>query len=124
MRIATRTSLTVAGLLLLLLAGGCNSGRSDTGLYHGRLEVDKTRLSAPLAGEVDTILVQEGERVAAGQLLARLATERLELELVGLAARDQELTLSGEGLLFQERQLQSRLALVNTNLERTTNLLR
>ncbi len=123
MRILTRKLLAATGLLLLLLSSGCNTVRNDTGLYHGRLEVEKTRLSAPLAGEIDTILVREGQRITAGQLLARLATERLELELNGLAAQDQELELSREGLQFQTRQLQSRLALVETNLARTEKLL-
>ena len=112
-----------ASLAFTLLLAGCNSGDMEEGLYYGRLEMGQTRVSAPLAGEIDTLLVVEGEQVERGQLLARIATERLEIELERLQAQDVELTLSRAGLIFQEQQLQAKLALVETNLQRTTRLL-
>ena len=62
-------------------------------------------LSFQVSGEIETIMVEEGDRVSKGQALARLDTERLEATIAQLkadiAAREADLELS---ILTEERQ--------------------
>ena len=46
---------------------------------HGNVDIRQTELAFNASGRIDRILVQEGDRVKAGQLLASLDTERLRL---------------------------------------------
>jgi len=46
---------------------------------HGNVDIRQVELAFNASGRIDRILVQEGERVKAGQLLAGLDTERLRL---------------------------------------------
>ncbi|MBL7033783.1 MAG: HlyD family efflux transporter periplasmic adaptor subunit, partial [Candidatus Delongbacteria bacterium] len=57
------------------------------------------------------------------QQLALIETTPMEYELVRLQAQLQELTLSSNGLQFQERKLQAQLELIETNINRTINML-
>lgn len=109
--------------LLALSVTGCSDRSVDTGLYHGSLEVDTRVLSAPLAGMLDSLLINEGASVARGQLLATIETTRLEIELERLQAQYEELSLTQAGLQYRETQLRARLELLQSNITRTVNLL-
>lgn len=58
-------------------------------VLRGNVDIRQVELAFNASGRVDQVLVQEGDRVTKGQLLARLDTERLKLQLAqaeGLAA--------------------------------------
>jgi HlyD family secretion protein len=58
-------------------------------VLRGNIDIRQVELAFNASGRVDQVLVQEGDRVTKGQLLARLDTERLKLQLAqaeGLAA--------------------------------------
>ncbi|MCB9879949.1 MAG: efflux RND transporter periplasmic adaptor subunit [Planctomycetes bacterium] len=90
----------VVPLLLLLIvgaAGGALAHRqllaserdNDTGALrlHGSVDVRDAQLAFFGQERIREVLVEEGDRVAAGQLLARLHRERLDAEVANVAAR-------------------------------------
>jgi HlyD family secretion protein len=48
---------------------------------NGRLEADRIDIATKLAGRIKAVLVQEGDTVAAGQVLARMDTTELEAQI-------------------------------------------
>lgn len=71
---------SLAGALLVLSA--CSRGPRDEALaVHGTLETDDARLSFKVSGRLLERTVDEGQRVEAGQLLARLDDTELVQEL-------------------------------------------
>ncbi len=133
----TRATLAGAGILLLgLLAFGVRSVRGrpveavrvtrqdllETLVVSGRvLARSKASLGSTVTGRVEAVLVEEGARVTAGQLLVRLdereaaaalAEARTRLEKVRGTDRrsiEEERTQAALGLAIEERQL-SRIA--------------
>lgn len=78
--------------------------------YVGRLEpARETRLAFELSGLVTEIVVDEGDAVAAGEVIARLDTAKLEAERGRLQARRHE--------------LEAQLALANLTVERKKKLM-
>ena len=84
-----RSSLLFAGLLiaLLLAAGGFGywksiSSRLPEGLSagNGRLEATEVQIASKTPGRLAEVLVDEGDKVSQGQLLARMDTRTLEAQ--------------------------------------------
>lgn len=85
-----RLSTSLLTLLLLAVAGGgvawywwqSQQGKLPDGLAvgNGRIEADQVDISAKAAGRVRDVLVQEGDLVAAGQVLARMNTTELQAQ--------------------------------------------
>ncbi|MDR3393961.1 MAG: efflux RND transporter periplasmic adaptor subunit [Parasulfuritortus sp.] len=50
-------------------------------VLHGNVDIRQVELAFNASGRIDRVLVQEGDRVGKGQLLAQLDTERLKLSL-------------------------------------------
>ncbi len=77
--------LLVAGSLAtaLILLSSCSRGAGDRDavIVHGNLETDDARLSFKVAGRLVERTIDEGQRVEAGQLLARLDDTELVQEL-------------------------------------------
>jgi len=73
MRIA-RIIITVAFFLAALFATGCRNTPEDESIVHlnGRIEAPTVDLAPKVPGRVVQVFVREGDRVAAGALLARL----------------------------------------------------
>lgn len=90
---------------------------------YGRVEApDRMRAAAPVAGRVLDVYVRDGERVAAGQVLARLDPRDLEPRLQQARAeleREIVRVQHDREALEQERRL---LELVEARLERATRL--
>ena len=78
--------------LASLHGGSCRSRRcrpaSQSG--NGRLEANELFIAAKYPGRVKEILVDEGDTVEAGQIVARMDTEALEAQLRAAEARMQE----------------------------------
>jgi HlyD family secretion protein len=67
--------LFLGALLVMSALGACDRrGASPEILVSGYVEAIEVRISTKVAGHVDELLFEEGDTVAAGQLLARLDT--------------------------------------------------
>ena len=105
--------------LLLIAAGGFGYWKSlqdrlpeGISMGNGRLESTEVQIASKIPGRVAEVLVDEGDRVARGQLLARLDTRTLEAsrnqaEAEVLRARE---TLAANEANVQLRQSEKRLA--------------
>jgi HlyD family secretion protein len=56
-------------------------------VLHGNVDIRQVELAFNASGRIDRVLVQEGDRVGKGQLLALLDTERLKLTLAQTEAQ-------------------------------------
>jgi HlyD family secretion protein len=87
--ISMKLRLLIALLIIASLGGGISwwqvsgngSVQSDALVLYGNVDIRESRLSFNGNEHVREILVNEGDRVQKGQLLARLHTARLEAEL-------------------------------------------
>ena len=83
--------LALLALLLVLIGVGVKwyqSKHSDTAaVYHGNVDIRQVSLAFNGSDRVKDILVQEGEAVEAGQILARLDTTTLNLQLMQAKAQ-------------------------------------
>jgi HlyD family secretion protein len=89
---STHRKLLVWGLtfIVLALAGGAfgywrwhiPSLPADFDLANGRLEATEVQIASKTAGRLAQVLVNEGDRVSRGQLLARMDTRTLEAQLL------------------------------------------
>jgi HlyD family secretion protein len=91
----TKKLLLVPAALIVAAAVAAwwwRSGEVEPGrelVLRGNMDIRQVELAFDASGRVEQMLVEEGDRVTKGQLLARLDTERLELQLAqaeGLAA--------------------------------------
>ena len=86
--------LSIILLIFAMAAGGFywwqQSGKeaapSDTLVLYGNVDIRESRLAFNGSEHVDKILVDEGDRVVQGQLLARLHTDRLQASLARVKA--------------------------------------
>ena len=70
----------VSGLSLLALIAGCLSGGDESLAVSGTIEADDVRVSSLVGGMVAEVLVDEGHRVEAGQVLLRFDPADIELQ--------------------------------------------
>jgi len=84
-----KVRLLIVLLVLAMVAGGTywwqqsskEAVQSDTLVLYGNVDIRESRLAFNGSEHVDKILVDEGDRVVKGQLLARLHTDRLQASL-------------------------------------------
>lgn len=110
-------------LFVAVLAGliAYSKLRPESNHVSGFIEADEIRIGSRVGGRVAEVLVEEGERVTAGQVLVRLEpfdlTEQLQQAQANLAAREAELKRLQDGYRPEEtgqaksryEQLQARL---------------
>jgi HlyD family secretion protein len=106
---------------LLLLVAGC-SGR-ELPNPAGTFETTVVDVAPVIGGRALVVRPEEGERVARGDTLIVLDTELLTLQRAEIAARGESLTAQRRSAVADLSQAQRRLALVETTLARTTDLL-
>jgi len=82
---------TAAAAVAALLLGGCAPGTDSTQiLASGHVEATDVRIATKIAGRLESLLIQEGDVVRAGQVLGAIATTDLKLALEQVRAeRDQ-----------------------------------
>ncbi len=104
---ATRSVITTVGVLDLTL----NSEYPSRSFYTGRVEpARQSDLGFELAGLLDSVDFDEGDRVAKGDVLARLDTDRLMAQLkeveadVAQARAQSDLALSTSNRLIEARE--------------------
>ena len=119
-----RRSLEVAaGLAVLVLGVSCHRG-SDPNVIEasGHVEATEVRISTKVSGRLHSLSVREGDRLAAGQVLAEIDTTDLKLSLgQANAERDQaaaELRLRLAGARHEDvAELTAQVASVTADLE-------
>lgn len=125
-----KSVLAWAALLVVIIVAGVAwwqiSRQSDLpegiSRSNGRIEAERISVATKLAGRVAEVLVEEGDWVEQGQLIARMDTADLEAELkqaqaTVVQARQQK--LQAEALLAQRR---SELTTAETNYARVEQL--
>ena len=87
-RIAILALIAVVVLFYLgRVAGVFVSGADDAPRLYGNVEIREVELGFRVGGRLDALLVDEGDRVAPGQVLARLDPQPLQDRLAGADAR-------------------------------------
>lgn len=123
-------------LLLVLLVGGAGAGAAywfyfrvpplPAGIVwsNGRIDAEEIDIDTKFAGRVLQLLVDEGDMVKAGQVIAIMDTRDLEAGL----KRDESLMRQNEHAVQEAEanveQLQTQLTLAQQQLDRTSALLR
>ncbi|HEY9057261.1 MAG TPA: HlyD family efflux transporter periplasmic adaptor subunit [Aurantimonas sp.] len=89
---------------------------------NGRLEAERVDIATKFSGRVKELLVEEGDTVTAGQVLARMDTAELEAQLqeAEAARRESEQQLDQAIALLAQRK--SELALAKQEYERSRSL--
>lgn len=131
MKLRRPTKTTVLILVLLAAAGGAawywRQSQQETppeGLVsgNGRIESDQVDISAKSAGRVREVLVQEGDLVSAGQILARIDATELQAQrakYVADLAADEASLLEAKATVAQR---QAELILKEADLRRALTL--
>lgn len=131
MKIHRYMNITVLILVLLAAGGGAawywRQSQKETlpdGLVsgNGRIESDQVDISAKSAGRVRDVLVQEGDLVSAGQILARIDTMELRAQrakYVADVAAEEASLLEAKATVAQR---QAELVLKEANLRRALTL--
>ncbi|MBN1999167.1 efflux RND transporter periplasmic adaptor subunit [candidate division KSB1 bacterium] len=110
------------GIVFLMIMMSCSNGKKGNHLYNGRLEADIISLSAKTGGTIDTLLVDKGEKISSGQLLAVIDNSRYLAQKRQQAAQLDEIRLSLQGVDAQIRQVKPQLDLARETLLKTQNL--
>ena len=115
----SRLFLVLAAVVLLLAGGGYvlwlkRSEQLPAGIVwgNGRLEADEIEITPKFAGRIATLLVDEGDMVQPGQVVARMDTRDLETDLqrVNAQIRQAQNSLDAARAEVSQRQAQVRLA--------------
>ena len=127
----TKTTLLIA-VLIVAVAGGAGywwlnrQGQLPEGLVsgNGRIESDEVDIAAKSPGRVVDVLVQEGDLVIPGQVVAHIDTTELQAQRARFVA---DLTAAQASMLeakATEAQRQAELALKEANLRRILTLVK
>lgn len=114
------TRLHLACFAALLLLAGC--GNRELPNPSGTFETTVVDVATLIGGRAILVQPDEGQAVAAGDTLIVLDTELLALQRAEAAARGESLSAQRRTATADLAQTQSRLALVETTLARTTTL--
>lgn len=115
MKFKITPKMVIPVVLLLLVAGGFyfSQVRADKELHrgfasgNGRIEATEIDIATKLSGRVDKILVDEGDYVKEGQLLAVMQTNTLEAELEEAKAQLQKAITDEKSAVAQVVQRES-----------------
>lgn len=109
-RSATGTRLFLSACVLALAAAGCRWA-APQGVYDGIIELEQRELGFELPGRISQVLIQRGDRVAAGQLLAKMDDT---LDRAQYAVLQAQLTSAKSQMEFTEKELARELALLKS----------
>ena len=126
-----RWTSIAAGLVVLILAAGggaywwqLSQAKLPVGIVqgNGRIEADEIDISTKFAGRLAQLLVQEGDMLSAGEIIARMDTRDLEASLMRAEAQLQQAQKAVEEAGATQEQQRSQVALAKQQLDRTTYL--
>lgn len=127
-----RVVVLVAGAALLAAAGGAwlwwqnrQDGALPPGIAasNGRIEAEQVDVATKIPGRVEAVLVQEGDLVRAGQVLARMDTRELDAALRQAEAQVRQARRVLEARQATEAQFRSQLTVAEAELSRTRSLI-
>ena len=110
-------------IIVVSLLVSCDGGNDGAYHYNGRIDVELIRLAAETAGRIDSVTVDEGDRVRKGQLLVRIDTGRLEARLRQQEAQLAEVHATSGSVRAQMRQVRSQRDLARETLKKTEAML-
>lgn len=124
------TSIAVALVVVVLGAGGgaywwqLNQAKLPVGIVqgNGRIEADEIDISTKFAGRLAQLLVQEGDMLSAGEVVARMDTRDLEASLMRAEAQLQQAQKAVDEARATQEQQRSQVALAKQQLDRTSYL--
>ena len=108
-----RWTSIAAVLVAFILAAGAgaywwqqNLAKLPAGIVqgNGRIEADEIDISTKFAGRLAQLLVQEGDMLSAGQVVARMDTSDLEASLMRAEAQSQQARRRVDERAAQEQQ--------------------
>jgi len=128
-------SLRAVLIVLVLIVAAAGGGyaywraqQSDLPEYiasgNGRIEAEEVRVATKYAGRVEEVLVQEGDQVSRGQVLARMDTAEL---MTSRARARAEVASAKQGIAEAEAQIvqrKSELSLAEQQLSRAEELVK
>src|SRR5215471_8227565 len=122
--------LIVAAIIIVAIAGGgaaylyLSKPALPPGFAggNGRLEAKQVDIAAKYPGRIKTVLVDEGDTVDAGQIVAKMDTEPLEAQLREAEAKIREAQDNRRTALAEVSVKQSELAFSNKQYKRSKEL--
>ncbi len=126
-----RWTSTAAALVAFILAAGAgaywwqqNQVKLPVGIVqgNGRIEADEIDISTKFAGRLTQLLVQEGDMLTAGEVVARMDTRDLEASLLRAEAQLQQAQKAVDEARATQEQQRSQVGLAQQQLDRTTYL--
>jgi HlyD family secretion protein len=119
----------ILALVIVATGGGAywwmqNQSQLPAGIVagNGRIEADEIDIATKFAGRVAEIMVQEGDMVRAGQVLARMDSKDLEASLGRAEAQVLQAQEAVDEARGMQEQLRTQVALARQQLDRTTYL--
>lgn len=124
-------SIAATFIVFVLAAGGAaywwqqNQAKLPIGIVqgNGRIEADEIDISTKFAGRLAQLLVQEGDMLSAGEVVARMDSRDLEASLMRTEAQLQQAQKAVEEARATQEQQRSQVAFARQQLDRTTYLL-
>ncbi|WP_432207978.1 HlyD family secretion protein [Ancylobacter polymorphus] len=112
------------GAKLQALIARLSGSRLPAGLFqtNGRIEAEQVLVASKLAGRVAQVLVEEGQTVDAGEVVARMDTSELEAQLAGAQAQVRRAEKSVAEAEAQIAQRDSEHTLAEQEFERASKL--
>ena len=107
-KIAVVGAIVVLGLVAYLVWKNMNQPDTQALVSgNGRIEATEINISSKLSGQLEEILVQEGDFVEAGQVLARIKVSTLEAQLREVQAQQRQ---AQDGIATAEAQVAMRIS--------------
>jgi HlyD family secretion protein len=108
-------------IIIAILLAGCTA--KDTSIAWGNFEAEETVISARTTGNITQLLVQEGDSIAAGALIAVIDTTDLALNRIEVQGNIQLLELKQRAAEEKYQLSQIERSNLQTEVQRFSNLL-
>ncbi|MEJ2545153.1 MAG: HlyD family efflux transporter periplasmic adaptor subunit [Calditrichaceae bacterium] len=109
-------------VLIILFILNCHNGDDKRITYNGRVEADIISLSAQVGGTLDHVNAEEGDVVKKDQLLMKINTDKIDLQLKSQQAQIVELQANLAANAAQIKQVDAQLKLAQQTLNKTKKL--
>lgn len=118
----------IVAVLVAMFLAGCSSGKDDRITASGTIETVEVTLNAKVGGSIIKLAVDEGTRVKKGDLLAKIDTANLEIQLnqarANVAAAEAQYNLAKRGFRREDlAQAEATLRFAEDEFKRTEKLL-
>ncbi|MBN1408504.1 MAG: HlyD family efflux transporter periplasmic adaptor subunit [Calditrichaceae bacterium] len=111
-----------ASLIIIFFILHCTDANDNSITYNGRVEADIISLSAQVGGTLDMVNIEEGDVVKKDQLLMKINTDKIELQIKSQQAQIIELQANLAANTAQVKQVDAQLKLAQQTLDKTKTL--